>query len=55
MHGSSFIKIVPVSNTEIIRKGTHLNFAMGATLHKYATVGKPTKNLNGQECSIPRR
>jgi len=30
MHGS-FVKIVPISNIEIIRKGAHLNFAMGAT------------------------
>ena len=38
MHGSSFIKIVPVSNIYIIRKGAHSNFAMGATLHRYATA-----------------
>jgi len=29
MHGSSFVKIVPISNIEIIRKGADLNFAMG--------------------------
>jgi len=27
-----FRKIVPISNIEIIKKGTHLNFAMGAIL-----------------------
>jgi len=37
MHGSSFVKIVPISNIEIIRKVAHLNFAMGATLHRHAT------------------
>jgi len=27
MHGSSFIKFVPISYIEIIRKGAYLNFA----------------------------
>jgi len=33
----SFVKIVPIFNILIIRNGAHLNFAMGATLHSYAT------------------
>jgi len=37
LHGLSSVKIVPISDIEIIRKGTHLKFAMGATLHRYAT------------------
>jgi len=28
---------VPTSYIQIIRKGAHLNFAMGASLHRYAT------------------
>jgi len=37
LHGLSFVKLVPTSNLQIIRKGAHLNFAMGATLLRYAT------------------
>jgi len=44
MHGS-FVKIVPISNIEIIRKGAHLNFAMGATLHRYATDDEVVNSL----------
>jgi len=28
---------VPISNIQFIAKGAQLNFAMGATLHRYAT------------------
>jgi len=38
LRGWSFVKIVPISNIWIIEKGAHLNFAMGAGLHWYATV-----------------
>jgi len=37
IHGLSFVKFVRISNIDIIRKGAHLNFVMGATLHRYAT------------------
>jgi len=36
LHGLSFVKIVPISNTYILRKGAHLNFAMSTILHRYA-------------------
>jgi len=31
-------KIVPISDIQIMRKGADLNYAMGAILHRYATV-----------------
>jgi len=37
LYGLSFVKNVPIFNIQIIIKGAHLNFAMGATLHRYAT------------------
>jgi len=37
LHSSTFVKIVPISKIEIITKGAHLNSAMGAILHRYAT------------------
>jgi len=37
LYALSFVKIVLICNIYIIRKGAHLNFAMGATLHRYAT------------------
>jgi len=40
LHSLAFVKIVPTSNLQIIRKGAHLNFAMGATLHRYASGDK---------------
>jgi len=30
LHGLTFVKIVPICKIQIIRKGAHLNFAMGA-------------------------
>jgi len=35
--GLSFVKIVPISNISIIKKGAHLNFAMGTIFHRYET------------------
>jgi len=32
---------VPIFTNLIISKGAHLNFAMGATLHRYATARGP--------------
>ena len=37
LYGLSFVKIVPIFNIQIIGKGAHLNFVIGATLHRYAT------------------
>ena len=34
LHDLSFVNIVPTPNIKIIRKGAHLNFAMGAILHR---------------------
>jgi len=31
-------KIVHIFNIKIVEKGAHLNFAMGAIFHRYATV-----------------
>ena len=36
LYGLSFVKIVSIFNIQIVIKGAHLNFAMGATLHRYA-------------------
>jgi len=38
----SFEKLVPTLNIQITKKGAHLNFAMGAILHRYATVDNRT-------------
>jgi len=44
LHSLSFEKIVPISNIYIIKKGAHINFAMGAILDRYATATTQTSN-----------
>jgi len=39
LHGLSFTKILPISKIYINKKCAHLNFDMGAILHRYATAG----------------
>jgi len=37
LHDLSFVRIEPISNVQIIKKGAYLKFAMGAIFHRYAT------------------